>query len=197
MVDSEEVLAEVARDAPFYKTSGGGLTLSGGEPLAQSAFSLALLRGAKNAGFHTAVETSGFGRQEDLLSFAKFADLFLFDLKQMNPERHQALTRVDSAKIFANLRALDATGVKIRLRLPIIPTCNDDEAHLSAVAALAKTLSHVEGVEVMPYHRLGGSKRSRLGLADAHGLPETEPETADRQRWEAILETGGVRVIRG
>lgn len=195
-VDSDEVLAEVALDAPFYANSGGGLTVSGGEPLRQAAFTLALLTGAKTAGFHTAVETSGLGRTDDLVAFMPHTGLFLFDLKHMDPARHRDLTGVDVAIIHRHLRLLHDHGARVRVRLPLVPGLNDDEAHLAPLLAFLKELPRLEGIEIMPFHRLGDSKRRRLGLDPAPGLPETEPDDTARAGWESRLQSAGLTVVR-
>ena len=194
--DSDAVLAEVARDAPFYATSGGGLTVSGGEPLRQPAFTLALLTGAKAQGFHTAIETSGLGRTGDLEALLPHTDLFLYDLKHMDPTRHRDLTGVDPAVIHRHLRLLHERGAMVRVRLPIVPGLNDGDDHFAPLIALLRDLPRLEGVEIMPFHRLGEGKRWRLGLAEAEGLPTQEPTEADRCAWEDRLRAAGLTVRR-
>ena len=158
-----DVLVEVMRDEPFYRRSGGGLTLSGGEPTAQFDFARALFREAGRRQLHTALDTAGFCSRECLDGLSPYVDLFLFDLKQMDGARHRALTGVSNERILDNLRRLDTTGREIWIRVPLIPTQNDDDANFQAIGRFVSTLKHVTRVEILPYHRLGESKYVRLG----------------------------------
>lgn len=162
-VGVSEVIEEVLRDRAFYAHSGGGMTISGGEPLFQPEFSLELLRSAKNEDLHCCVETSGFGDGAALEEMVRLVDLFLFDVKETDPDRHRVLVGRDNETILQNLRRVDRAGGKIVLRCPIIPGCNDRAAHYDAVAALANSLPGVTGVDLMPYHPLGISKAESLG----------------------------------
>ena len=175
-----EVMDEVVRDKPFYDESGGGMTLSGGEPLAQPAFATALLEGARAAGLHTCVETCGFVPPEVLDRLDGLVDLFLFDLKETDPERHRTLTGVDSALILSNLRMIDAAGAPLLLRCPIVPGANLRDDHLQGIVDVAGALRHCRGVHLMAHHRLGESKRARLGL------PEPKDSFRDMPRDEAL-----------
>ena len=166
-----DVLDEVLRDRPFYEESGGGVTLSGGEPLAQPAFAEALLRAAKDAGLHTCLETCGAVPWEDLEAVAPHIDLFLYDWKETDPKRHRAFTGRDNASIRENLRRLHERGADIILRCPVIPGINLRDDHLAGIADLARALPRLKGVKVMAYHRLGDGKRERLGLAPETRLP--------------------------
>ena len=159
----EEVLEEVLKDRLFYENSGGGMTLSGGEPLAQPAFTIALLQGAKEAGLHTAIETCGFTSEQVMREIAPLVDLFLFDYKETDPALHRAFTGVDNAPILGNLRLLDRLGKKTILRCPLIPGYNLREEHLQGICALANSLDHLQGIEIEPYHSLGEGKYAALG----------------------------------
>ena len=175
---AEEVLAEVARDEPFYRRSGGGMTLSGGEPLLQPAFAAALLRGARAAGIHTALDTCGYAAWETFDCVRGDVDLFLYDVKLLDDARHRRFTGVSNAPILANLRALSARGHAIVLRVPVIPGVNDDPANLEALAALAGELAHLARVDLLPYHHIGADKYDRLDRA--YPLPDTAPPSAER-----------------
>ncbi len=166
-VSVEEVMQEVLRDRIFYETSGGGMTLSGGEPCLQPDFSLGLLQTAREEGLHTCLDTCGFCDYQTLSRLAGSADLVFYDIKETDSERHKQWTGVDNARILDNLRRLDAAGTVIRLRCPIIPGLNDREDHFQALAELAGSLSRCQGVELLGYHRLGQGKRERLGMAPA------------------------------
>ncbi len=193
----EEVIDEVLRDKPFYETSGGGMTLSGGEPLMQADFSAALLAAAKREGLHTAIETCGQAAWECFERIINDVDLFMYDVKETDPTRHKAYTGVGTELILENLRKLHATGAAILLRLPTVPGLNDGRDHFKRVAALAASLPDLMGVEIMPYHRLGLSKTQRFGLADPlpHLLGTEAPDTAAVAGWVQTLASLGVKVI--
>lgn len=182
-----EVLAEVLKDRAFYEASGGGLTLSGGEPLLQPEFTGALLAAAKEAGLHCCVETCGFADFARLDRIRPHVDLFLYDLKETDPERHRAFTGAPLEPILENLRRLHAAGARILLRLPVVPTLNARPGHFAAVRRLAGELPGLVGVEVMPYHRFGLGKRDRLGLPPdpLEALEEPSPETV--RDWRVAL----------
>jgi glycyl-radical enzyme activating protein len=189
----DAVLETVMEDAPFYTTSGGGMTLSGGEPLAQPDFARALLQGARTVGIHCAVETCGAMAWAQLERIAHLVDLFLFDIKESDPERHRRFTGVDNGEILANLRQLHAAGAAIRLRLPLVPSHNDRPDHFDAVAALVHELPRLCGVEIMPYHRLGTSKSARFGWPEQLQLAPPSPETV--ARWIAEMAQRDVVVL--
>jgi len=159
-----DVMAEVLKDVRYYKSSGGGMTVSGGEPLAQFNFTLELLRLAKQNGIHTCIETSGHAPTERMLALLPYVDLFLFDFKEIDDNNHKKFTGVSNRLIMDNLRAIDAAGAKTILRCPIIPTCNDRDEHFSAVAELACSLQNITEINIMPYHPMGASKAVRAGL---------------------------------
>ncbi len=162
----EEVMGKVMADKPFYDKSGGGMTLSGGEPLYQPAFALALLKEAKERGLHTAMETSGFASGEVFTSMLPYLDLLLLDYKVTGEEAHKKYTCVPQAPILANLARADEFGVNIVLRCPLIPGINMETEHYKAIAALADTYAHITRVDLEPYHTLGTGKLSRLGKPD-------------------------------
>lgn len=159
----EEVIKKVMADKIFYDTSGGGMTLSGGEPFFQPEFAIALLKAAKEAGLNTAVETSGFCKTEIILEAAPYVDLFLFDYKATGEELHKELTGVPQELILKNMQAISDAGAKIMLRCPIIPTANDTDEHFSAIAALAEKTEGIQRVELEPYHALGTGKAPKIG----------------------------------
>lgn len=176
----EEILAEVEKDAVFYRNSGGGMTVSGGEPMLQFDFVLELLREAKKRGLHTAMETCGYAPAEQYQTIAPYVDLFLFDYKLTDAALHKQYTGVSNQKILENLKMLDALGAKTVLRCPIIPGINDTEDHFAGIAATAESLQHVQGVEVEPYHPLGAGKAALLGKEYAlDGLSFPENETVE------------------
>ncbi len=172
---TEEIAAEVLKDLSFYKNSGGGVTLSGGEPMAQPRAATELLTKLKEKGVHTAVETSGAGEKEDYEKIAKVTDLFLYDLKLSTEELYREYTGGSLKTVLENLRLLNSLEKDIILRLPIIKGVNDNAAHFEFAAAIANSLPFVKGVEIMPYHSLGENKQKRLGK-EAKGFPTPEKE---------------------
>jgi pyruvate formate lyase activating enzyme len=155
-----DVLGEVLKDRIFFDDSGGGVTFSGGEPLAQTEFLGELLRACRRAELHTAVDTCGYAPREDLMAIAPLVDLFLYDLKLMDDGRHAEHTGESNALILDNLRELGHAHGNIWLRIPVVPGINDDEAHLGPAARLAASLPGVRQVNLLPYHRLGTHKAS-------------------------------------
>lgn len=161
-VTAEEVLSEVMEDKIFYKENGG-LTLTGGEPLSQAEFSLALLKGTKAEGITTCVETCGFVSYETLERFLPYVDIFLYDYKVTNPELHKKYTGVDNTLILENLIKIDEKGAKTVLRCPIIPGLNDTNEHFDGIAKVANTLKNILRVEIEPAHTIGESKYAQMG----------------------------------
>lgn len=158
----DDVLAEVVRDVAFYDESGGGVTLSGGEPLAQPEFTLALLRACKVREIRTALDTCGFASWNVIDRVRPYVDLFLYDLKLLDDARHREVTGAPVGPILANLRALSARGHAIRLRVPVIPGVNDDDESLGQIAAFAASLPHVQGMDLLPYHTTAADKYARM-----------------------------------
>jgi pyruvate formate lyase activating enzyme len=159
----DEVMAEVLRDRIFFQGSDGGVTFSGGEPLAQARFLRGLLVAAREHDLHTAVDTCGFGSREELLGLVPLVDLFLFDVKLLDDARHRELTGLPTGPILDNLRALTRAHPCVWIRVPIVPGHTDGEADISAVAELARELPGVQHVSLLPFHGTGGAKARRLG----------------------------------
>ena len=168
----EEVLKTVRRDRPFYGKTGG-MTITGGEPLAQAAFTLALAKAAKAEGISVIIETCGYGRTEDVLALFPYVDLFLFDCKA-STSRHRALTGVEDALILKNLAALCDRGAAVTLRCPIVAGANLDEDFTKKISSLAKKHEGIDAVQLMPYHRTGLGKPAAIGKA-----PQTVFDTPD------------------
>jgi pyruvate formate lyase activating enzyme len=158
-----EVMAEVAKDRPFYETSGGGMTISGGEPMTQFEFSKALLRAAKKGKIHTAMETCAYAPFTSYAAILDDVDLFLYDYKETNPALHKKFTGVDNTLILENLFAIDERGKQVVLRCPIIPGLNDRADHFAGIAATANKLKNIVEIQILPYHPLGESKSGRIG----------------------------------
>ena len=192
-VTADEVTAEVLKDKPFYENSGGGVTLSGGEPLAQYDFSLELLQKAKENGIHTAVETCGYAERSKILEIAKYIDLFLFDCKETDPELHKEYTGFDNKVILENLKALSDAGSKIILRCPIIPGFNDRAEHFKRISETANKFSGIEHIEIEPFHPLGESKYSALGRKYAN---IKTPDTETVNNWIEKIKLGTEKMVK-
>ncbi|MBN1348709.1 glycyl-radical enzyme activating protein [candidate division KSB1 bacterium] len=159
----DEVLQEVLKDLPFYETSGGGMTISGGEPMLQFNFTRALLEAARRNGLHTCLDTSGFALFEKYARLIGSVDIFLYDLKETDSDKHQAYIGVPDTLIRENLEKLDQNGARIILRCPIIPGLNDRESHFQQIAERANRLRNLIQIDILPYHPLGKSKHQHLG----------------------------------
>ncbi len=182
-ISVEEVMREIRKDRLFYDDSGGGVTFSGGEPFVQPVFLLALLDRCRNESIHTAVDTSGFCSASDLHNAAKYTDLFLYDLKLMDDQRHSYYTGQSNRTILDNLKSLSAVHSNIWLRIPIVPGITDDDANIDAIAELAATLPYVRQIHLLPYHNTASAKLNRLGLTNPlENLAAPEPLCLERLR---------------
>jgi pyruvate formate lyase activating enzyme len=191
-----EVFDEVAKDAIFYRRSGGGVTLSGGEPLAQPRFAEVILGLCREAGFHTALDTTGHGKWSLLRGVFELCDLVLFDLKHLDPARHLALTGVSNDQILANLRRVRDLGIELWVRVPVVPGSNDDAENLAAVAEFVRReLGEAVRVFLLPYHQFGEGKHDALGRTHARiEPPSDERMSAIRDQMEAAgltVQVGG------
>ena len=159
-----EVFRDVEEDALFYKNSGGGVTLSGGDPLAQPDFSASILRLCKEAGIHTAIDTCGFAEWETLKYVLEHVDLVLYDFKHMDPDLHKAYTGVSNEMILDNAKRIhQELNLPILARVPMLPGYNDSEENLQRTAAfISSNLGNGTTVHLLPYHRLGETKYERM-----------------------------------
>ncbi len=162
-VTVEELLGEIERDRAFYEQSGGGVTFSGGEPLLQWKFLVDVLAACGKRGIHRAVDTSGYCEPRVLERVAGETDLFLYDLKLMDPALHQRLTGVPLDPILDNLSRLLAAGAKVRIRVPLIPGVTSDDS-IGRTAALLASLPEVDGVNLLPYHKSARDKHRKFGM---------------------------------
>jgi pyruvate formate lyase activating enzyme len=194
-VTVDEVLEVVLRDNDYYTQSGGGLTLSGGEPLFQPEFIEDLLHAAKNRGLHCCVETSGYAAWDVLDRLRLVVDLWLFDLKETDADRHAKFTGRELQTVLERLRQLHDTGAKILLRCPMIPQINARREHLDGIVALSRKLPKLVGVELLPYFDLWRGKLKRFGLTSA--LPDTvKPSSRETMKsWNDYLRERGVRIV--
>ena len=190
-----DVLAEVMADIDFYKNSGGGITLSGGEPLFQYSFAKALLKRCKELNINTCVETSGFVSPFKFSQLLPFIDVLLFDFKITGSEAHQTYTGVPNLVILENLHAAYRYGTSIYLRCPIIPGINDNNEHFNAIAELSKKYPKLAGIELLPYHDMGNSKRISIGTDETlAGLKTVLLETSNT--WLSQLNNLGCKKVK-
>ncbi len=190
-----EVIAEVLRDAAFYRDHGG-ITLTGGEPTLQPQFAEAVLRLSKNNGLHTAIETCGAVGWQNIKRLLPFLDLVLFDLKHTNPTIHQQFTGSSNTTILENLRKTAQSGANVIVRIPLIPGFNADKESLITIAKFVQSLQTVHEVHLLAYHTLGRSKYHALGLPypmDNH--PPMQQEEAEN--WSSIFMSCGFSIQIG
>jgi len=161
-VTAEELMREIEKDIPFYDESGGGVTFSGGEPLMQPDLLSNLLLCCQEEKIHTAVDTSGYSDKVTLLSISKNVDLFLYDLKIWDDQKHRKFTGVSNKLILKNLRELSFNHNQIVVRIPIIPGINDDDENINKLGEFASSLEGIRLIELLPFNRLSIDKHKRL-----------------------------------
>jgi pyruvate formate lyase activating enzyme len=184
----EDILERVRKDMPFYEHSGGGVTISGGEPLSQPEFVLQLLKRLKECGIHTALDTSGYAPYEIFERILPYTDLFLYDLKHMNSEQHRAVVGVSNELILGNARRIAKSGGKMQIRIPVIPDFNDSENSIRETGMFCKSLgTALTVIQLLPYHNLGVMKYHRLD--DSRVILEAEPPSDEKiQSMKNLLE---------
>ena len=192
----EQVMDVVLRDIMFYDESGGGVTFSGGEPLLQGDFVLDLLAACKAHELHTVVDTCGYANTDILARVRPYVDLFLYDVKVLDDARHREVTGASNTLILDNLRYLAEHQHPVLVRVPLIPNINDDEHNLRQLGELVRSMPNIQGVNVLPYHKLGQDKHERLGRLNP--MPETAEPSADTiLATKSLLESYGLNVTIG
>ena len=183
-VPISELLEYVEQDRAFYDQSGGGVTLGGGEVTSQPEAAINLLQACKQEGLHTAIETCGYTKKETILRFAEYVDLFLFDLKHIDPDRHFELTGVRNEMILENLEELIMKRNHVKVRMPMLKGINDSEAEIRGVIEFLKPFrefKNFEGIDLLPYHKLGVNKYVQLGMDyPIEGDPSLDDADLDR-----------------
>jgi len=193
----DEVMAEVEKDRAFYRRSGGGMTVGGGEPLSQYRFAAELLKAAREAYLHTALETSGYAPWSHLEAVLKHVDLLQFDLKHLDPTKHQELTGQSNELILDNLKKV--LSVKspqdVIIRIPVVPGCNDSVENISETARFILGLGFGQ-VELIPYHRLGVSKYAQYGMV--YPLSSCQPSPKEHlDELRKIVKESGLTEMAG
>jgi len=181
---AEEAAAAVLEDRTFYANSGGGCTISGGEPLRQAEFCAEVFDVLRNEGIHCAVDTSGAVEWESFRAVLPYADMFLYDVKHTDDRLHCEHTGSPSRRILDNLRRLSEIGVPIEIRIPTIPGFNADEQSMAAMGKLLSGLPNIVGVRLLPYH-LARSKYEKVGRPDT--MPHVAPPDADTMAGAAAI----------
>ena len=176
-VTVEDVMKDVLKDMPYYRRSGGGITLSGGETMAQPDFAVALLSACKEYGLNTAIETTAFADYSVVERFLPVCDLFLMDIKHINSEKHKEFTTQPNELILENAKKLAVSAKELVIRVPVIPTFNDTPEEIEAIAEFAKSLKTVKQIHLLPYHRLGYDKY--VGLSRDYGMGDVAPPTKE------------------
>lgn len=192
----DEVMREIEKDSAFYDQSGGGVTFSGGEPLAQAEALICLLERCGDLGIHRAVDTTGLAPAKVLLDVARHTELFLYDLKHMDSDRHREYTGVPNELILKNLQQLAASGAAFRIRIPLLAGINDSDENIGATAKFAAGLTGLQGIDILPYHHFASAKYTKL-QAGYRGDHTHCPTKEDISRVRRILEQFGHQVNIG
>lgn len=191
-----EVMKTVERDRAYYRRSGGGLTLSGGESLAQADFAAALLRASKESGINTALESTACAHYSQIQKLLPYLDTYLMDIKHINGAKHREFTGADNSLILENAVKLSHDVKNLVIRVPVIPTFNDTEDEILDIVKFASALDNVTRIHLLPYHRLGADKYKGLGrvytMGDAPLIPGEKME-----RFKQIAESSGLICMIG
>lgn len=191
-VSVADIMPEILADLPYYRRSGGGVTLSGGEVLCQADFARELLIACKQAGLHTAIESASSAKFEEIEKLLPYLDLYLMDIKHIDSAKHKEYTGVSNERILENARKIAQSGVELIIRTPVIPGFNDTPEEIKAISHFAKSLSGVREHHLLPYHRLGMDKYE--GLGRNYSLKEIEPPSKEKMEYLlSVAETSGLK----
>jgi glycyl-radical enzyme activating protein len=186
-----EILKEVLKDKSYYDNTGGGLTVSGGEPLTQLEFTKTLLVEAKKQGIHTCIDTCGLAPLESFEAVLPYTDLFLFDYKVTDGKKHKELTGAGNKQVLKSLEYLVQNGARVILRCPLIAGVNDEEEHLQGIAGIIRKYPEIYSVEIIPYHSMGRDKAAFIGKEYKYQeVPNTSEE--QKQRWAEYYSSIGL-----
>ncbi|MBR6736757.1 MAG: glycyl-radical enzyme activating protein [Clostridia bacterium] len=195
-VTVSEIMPEILADLPYFRRSGGGVTLSGGEVLAQPDFARELLKECKLNGLHTAIESTANAPWEVIEKILPYLDLYLLDIKHMNSQKHKQFTTAPNEQILSNAKKIASWGVELIIRTPVIPTFNDTPDEIREIAKFASSLSGVKEHHLLPYHRLGQDKYK--GLSRNYTLSGIEPPTDEKmERLKSVAKECGLQVQIG
>lgn len=187
LIDSDELMKEIRKDSVFFFHSKGGVTVSGGEPLMQPDLVREILIKSHESGIPTTMETSMYGDPETVKSLIEHLDLLYTDIKHLDSSRHKEITGVGNEKILSNIRMAASAdkGPKMVVRMPVIPTVNDDDENMKALGEFCRDLKNVDRVELLPYHRLGTVSYETMGIK--YALDDIEIPTKEYMEGKAEL----------
>ena len=186
-----EILPEILADEPYYRRSGGGVTLSGGEILGQHKFAAALLAACQENGLHTAIESSAYAPYEKIAEILPHLDLYLMDIKHMDSAKHKEYTGVPNELILENAKRVAESGTPLIIRTPVVPTVNDNAEDIRAIARFAAKIGAQE-YHLLPYHRLGTDKY--IGLGRQYAMTEIQPPPAETMEYLlSVAEESGIK----
>lgn len=192
-----ELMTDIEKDRIYYRRSGGGVTLSGGESLAQHDFAAAILRACKERGINTALESTACAKYDKIQKLLPYLDVYLMDIKHINSQKHKEFTTQPNELILENAKRLAADAKKLIIRVPVIPTFNDTEQEIRDIAEFTKSLKTVEELHLLPYHRLGEDKYKGLGRTyEMHGIDLIPAEHIQKLK-KVVEETGLTCMIGG
>jgi len=187
-----ELVSEVLRDDIFYRYSGGGVTLSGGEPFFRPEYLLALLKELKQNGISCGIDTCGFTARKHIEAVLPYVDFFLWDIKHMNRDKHIEYTGISNELILDNVRFVAGENIPLFLRVPVIPGYNDSEDNLLDLCNFAKTLSFLEEIDLLPLHHLGKARYAALGREyPIQGIPLIKEEKLEQMK--RLIESTGLK----
>ena len=191
-VTVDELMPEILADVNYYRRSGGGVTLSGGECLAQPRFAAVLLKACKENGLHTAIESTANAPYETIEEVLPYLDLYLMDIKHMDSAKHKEFTGAGNELILENAKKIAKSGVELIIRTPVVPGFNDTAEEIRAISRFAATLSGVEEHHLLPYHRLGQDKYA--GLGRNYALKDVLPPTQEKMEYLlSVAEESGLK----
>ena len=191
-VKVSEILPEILADKPYYRRSGGGVTLSGGEILGQPEFARDLLRACKENGLHTAVESTANAPFETIEKILPYLDLYLLDIKHMDSAKHKQYTGAPNERILENARRIAESETELIVRTPVVPSFNDTAEEIKAISRFAASLPNVNEHHLLPYHRLGQDKYD--GLGRVYTLKEIQPPPEEKMNYLlSVAEESGLK----
>jgi pyruvate formate lyase activating enzyme len=194
----EQVFLEIVSDEVFYRNSGGGITVSGGEPLTQTNFVAELFQLCRQNAVSTALDTCGVAIWEEFEKVLPNTDLVLYDLKQSDPRRHGELTGMDNRLILENLQKLSDYGYPVIIRIPIVPSLNDTTEVIEDIIRIISSKKTIQSVSLLPFHRLGWSKLRRLGVMIPAEIADLKPPKFQRmEEIKSQIEAAGFQVNIG
>ncbi|MEN8154597.1 MAG: glycyl-radical enzyme activating protein [Acidobacteriota bacterium] len=195
-VSSAYIMDELLKDSVFYEESGGGVTFSGGEPFFQYRFLKDVLKKCGELSLHTAIDTTGFVNEDIFKDVLPLGDLYLYDLKVMDADKHRDFTGVSNEIILNNLKILSGSGKKVIIRFPVIPGYNDDKKNIHETAEFISALKNVDKIDLLPYHMYGMSKYKRLNLSSEMKKIKT-PDQSELNKIRNLFESYDLKVSLG